>query len=272
MSYVSTGTLKLERAGNRLTVTLNRPQVRNAMSRAMVKDLTEVIARAGSDASLRTVVLRGAGGNFCAGGDLSGFAAQGAQAASADEVAASNRVFGALLSSIEQMPQAVVAVVQGAVLAGGFGLASVADIVIAQDGALFGMTEVAIGLVPAQIAPFVARRIGSAWARTLIVSAQRIDAAQAERIGFVQYREPDAAALEQRAEQLLAQIERCGPQAIAASKRILTTLDEQALPIVLDQAAQAFATALLGQEGREGVAAFLEKRAPKWTQSQSDTL
>jgi len=264
MSYGNTTTLEIERSGGRLTVTLNRPQVRNAMSRAMVAELAHVFARASDDATLRCVVLRGAGGHFCAGGDLSGFAAQGAAAATADQVATSNRGFGSLLSRIETMPQAVVALVQGSVLAGGFGLASVADIVIAQDGATFGMTEAAIGLVPAQIAPFVARRIGSAWARTLIVSALRIDAAQAERIGFVQFRVADAAALEEMAEQVLGQIERCGAQAIAASKRILATLDEQALPAVLDQASQAFAAALLGDEGREGIAAFLEKRAPRW--------
>lgn len=256
-------TLLLNLEASVLHVTLNRPDSRNAMSLAMVGELRTVLAAVHGDLSVRAIVLRGAGGHFCAGGDIKDMA--GARATGADAYRALNRAFGSLLEEAQHTPQVLIAVLQGAVLGGGFGLACVSDIAIAQQDARFGLPETTLGILPAQIAPFVVGRIGLTQTRRLALTAARFDGSEAERLGLVHFSEPDDAALEVRLQQVLGQIRQCAPQANAATKALLLATEGQALGPLLDSAAEQFAAAVTGAEGVEGTLAFMQKRAPKWT-------
>ncbi|AZC27748.1 enoyl-CoA hydratase/isomerase family protein [Pseudomonas sessilinigenes] len=255
-------TLLLESRDGVLFITLNRPECRNAMSLEMVAELRTVLAAVNERRSIRALVLQGAGGHFCAGGDLKDMA--GARARGSAAYRELNRAFGALLEEAQKIPQVLVCVLQGAVLGGGFGLACVSDIAIAEHSAQFGMPETSLGLLPAQIAPFVVRRIGLTQARRLALTAARFDGEEARQLGLVHFVENDATALQERLEQQLAQVLRCAPGANAQTKALLLASVDQPLGPLLDQAADDFAQAVSGEEGTEGTLAFVQKRKPSW--------
>ncbi|GAA0397362.1 isohexenylglutaconyl-CoA hydratase [Pseudomonas veronii subsp. inensis] len=237
-------------------ITLNRPECRNAMSLEMVNELSAVLAQLDSQA--RAVVISGAGGHFCAGADVKDLVSTG------NQLAALNRAFGTLLQAVEALPQVVIVVLQGAVLGGGFGLACVSDIAIADHKAQFGLPETSLGLLPAQIAPFVVKRIGLTQARRLALTAARFDGIEAQRLGVVHFTEHDPQALAQRLDEVLGDVLRCAPGANARTKALLLASVEQPLGPLLDQAAQWFAEAVNGEEGIEGTQAFVHKRKPSW--------
>ncbi|SNS86398.1 enoyl-CoA hydratase/isomerase family protein [Pseudomonas segetis] len=247
-----------------LTVTLNRPESRNAMSLSMVEELTQVFSQLNQDQQVRAVVLRGAGGHFCAGGDIKDMA--NARAVGIDAYRELNRAFGIMLEQAQRLPQVVIALLEGAVLGGGFGLACVSDVAIAADDAKFGLPETTLGILPAQIAPFVAKRIGLTQARRLALTAARFSGQEAARLGLVHFSEASAAEIEQRLDETLAQIKRCAPQANAATKALLLDTELQPLGQLLDDAAQSFANAVLSPEGIEGTMAFVQKRTPGWAE------
>ncbi|BBP75800.1 enoyl-CoA hydratase [Pseudomonas gingeri NCPPB 3146 = LMG 5327] len=253
-------TLRLEVHNGVLHITLDRPDSRNAMSLQMVTELRAVLAAVRDDRAVRALVLCGAGGHFCAGGDIRDMAQARTQGAQAYQ--ALNRTFGALLEETQQQPQVVIAVLQGAVLGGGFGLACVSDIAMAAHDAQFGLPETGLGLLPAQIAPFVVHRIGLTQARRLALTAARFDGEEAARLGLVHFVERDSQGLAERLGEVLGQVLRCAPGANAATKALL--LDEQPLGPLLDQAALRFGEAVTGAEGVEGTLAFLNKREPNW--------
>ncbi|EPL04339.1 enoyl-CoA hydratase/isomerase family protein [Pseudomonas sp. CF161] len=255
-------TLLLEPHNGVLHITLNRPDSRNAMSLQMVAELRAVLAAVRDDRSVRALVLGGAGGHFCAGGDLKDMAGARAQGPSAYREL--NRAFGTLLEEAQQVPQVLIVVLQGAVLGGGFGLACVSDIAIADHQAQFGMPETSLGLLPAQIAPFVVRRIGLTQARRLALTAARFDGNEAERLGLVHFVEPDPQALAERLDEVLAHVLCCAPEANAATKALLLASADEALPALLDRAAEQFGQALVSAEGVEGTLAFVQKRQPAW--------
>jgi isohexenylglutaconyl-CoA hydratase len=214
------------------------------------------------------VVLRGANGFFCAGGSMGNFQKSQQSAATAgetDPIAANNRRFGNFMITLARLPKVLVAVVEGAAMGGGFGLACAADIVLARKDAKFALSETTLGLVPAQIAPFVVARIGQARARRLALSGERINAVEAERIGLVDFAADNAAALEARLLAILQGIARCAPGANAATKALLQECAEVDLAPILDSAAQAFARQMRS-EGAEGVAAFRDKRDAAWVE------
>ena len=249
-------TLLLEAHNGVLHITLNRPECRNAMSLAMVKELSAVLAQL--DSQVRAVVISGAGGHFCAGADVKDLVGAGAQ------LQGLNRAFGTLLQEIEALPQAVIVLVQGAVLGGGFGLVCVSDIAIADHQAQFGLPETRLGLLPAQIAPFVVKRIGLTQARRLALTAARFDGVEAERLGVVHFVELDAQALAQRLDEVLGQVLQCAPAANARTKSLLLASVDEPLGAVLDRGAQWFAEAVASEEGIEGTQAFVHKRKPRW--------
>lgn len=255
-------TLLLHRDDGVLHVTLDRPDSRNAMSLAMVGELRAVLEHARHDATLRAIVLRGAGGHFCAGGDIKDMASARAKGGGAYREL--NRVFGALLEEAQAAPQVLVALLEGAVLGGGFGLACVSDVAIAARDARFGLPETTLGVLPAQIAPFVVGRIGLTQARRLALTAARFDGAEALRLGLVHYCEADAEALQRRLADVLGQIRQCAPQANAQTKALLLASEREALGPLLDRAAEQFAAAVTGAEGAEGTLAFVQKRKPRW--------
>ncbi|WP_411392307.1 enoyl-CoA hydratase/isomerase family protein [Pseudomonas sp. MPB23] len=251
-------TLLLEPHNGVLHITLNRPECRNAMSLEMVNDLHTVLAQL--DSQVRAVVISGAGGHFCAGADVKDLVSAG------NQLAALNRAFGTLLLAVEALPQVVIVVLQGAVLGGGFGLACVSDIAITDHKAQFGLPETSLGVLPAQIAPFVVKRIGLTHARRLALTAARFDGVEAQRLGVVHFTEYDPQALAQRLDEVLGDVLRCAPGANARTKALLLASVEQPLGPLLDQAAQWFAEAVTGEEGIEGTQAFVHKRKPSWCQ------
>ncbi|KAF1854718.1 hypothetical protein Lal_00002561 [Lupinus albus] len=189
-----------------------------------------------------------------------------ARAAGAEAYRELNRAFGSLLEEAQAAPQVVIAVLEGAVLGGGFGLACISDIAIAHQGAQFGLPETGLGILPAQIAPFVVKRIGLTQARRLALTAARFDGNEALRLGLVHFAEADDAAVDARLGATLEQVRRCAPGANARTKALLLATEERELGPLLDDAAQWFADAVTGAEGAEGTMAFVQKRKPTWAQ------
>lgn len=254
-----------------LEITLNRPEVRNAMSLTMVEELRQALALAeatiGSAQPTRVVVLRGAGGHFCAGGDLKDMAAARMRALQAqdgaDPIAEVNAAFGRMCAAFADTPLAVVAVLEGTVMGGGLGLACVADVAVATETASFRLPETSLGVVPAQIAPFLVERLGYSQAKRLAVTGGRLDAAQALAIGLV-HQQVDTSAVDAALQAVLADILACAPGALAATKALMAKARWNAPAALVDEAAAIFSRAAQGPEGQEGTGAFLQKRKPNW--------
>lgn len=261
-----TKTLRLERQRGRLTVTLDHAPTRNALTGAMVAELQAVLEAIAPDRTLQTIVLRGANGVFCAGADLKTALArleQPHEPGAPDPVAADNKHAGRLFRSLNAQPQTVVAVVEGAAFGGGFGLVCCADVVLCSERARFALSETGLGLPPAQIAPYVLGRLGLRTARRLALTGQRLNGHDAAALGLAdELCAHDV--IEDRLSTLLASIGRCAPGANAATKDLFLSLGQPAGATVIDRAAALFAACLRSPEGREGVAAFNEKRPAAW--------
>ncbi len=258
-------TLALERQGGVLTVRLNRPEVRNAMSQLMLRELLDVLAEAEAG-GVRAVVLRGNGGHFCAGADLHDMAkARSAPIAhETDPMATANAAFGHVCAAYAQSPLAIVAVLEGAVMGGGFGLACCADVAIAAASADFRLPETSLGLIPAQIAPFLVERLGYSEAKRIAVTGARFGAEEALRIGLVHLVCANEAELGAALGTALHQILACAPGAIAQTKKLLRRARFEDPANLVEHAAAVFAKAARGEEGAEGLRAFTERRKPAW--------
>ena len=244
---------------------LDRPEKRNALSDGLVEQLTTLFEHVAADLEARVLVLSGAGGHFCAGADFGGFLELMRTAGGRDDdpIAGHNRRFGTMLERLAALPVPTVAVVTGAAMGGGCGLAAACDRVIAADDASFAMPEVTLGVAPAQIAPFVVRRAGARRARWLMLSAARLTAAAARDAGLADVVVPVAdlrAALEADL-RLLAAAE---PASLRATKRIVNRTLDTPLAGALDAAAREFAGLLRHGAAREGIAASRERRPPSW--------
>jgi isohexenylglutaconyl-CoA hydratase len=209
-------------------------------------------------------VLRGAGGHFCAGADLKDMAGARARLAEDPEaVVKVNAAFGALCVSYAATPLAVVAVLEGSVMGGGFGLACVSDVAIAAENTVFRLPETSLGVLPAQIAPFLVERLGYAEAKRLAVTGSRIGAAEALAVRLV-HEVLTAAALEAALARVTGDILNCAPGALAATKALLARARWERPESLVSAAAEAFSRAALGPEGVEGTTAFLQKRKARW--------
>ncbi|NNC55179.1 MAG: enoyl-CoA hydratase/isomerase family protein [Pseudomonadales bacterium] len=261
----TTDTLRLALDGSTLRIWLNRPDARNALSDEMVAEFCQVLDAVRDERALRSIVIRGEGGIFCAGGDIKGFknVMQGTMQAS--EVAASNRSFGDFMLKVNEQPQVVIMLVEGAAIGGGLGLSCVGDVTIATTDARFRLSETSLGIPPAQIAPFVVERIGLTQARRLMLTGARFNGEQALAYGLVHSIAANSEELEQQCNEILEHISVCGAKANAITKSILFETTRRPRPDALDFASQGFAACMLGEEGREGIAAFIEKRAPSWS-------
>src|SRR5215831_11463151 len=260
-------TLLLRRERARLHVTLNRPQVKNALNPVLIGELKAVFEILRDRRDIKVVVLRGAGGTFCAGADLKNMEQSFSAApkpGERDPIAVGNREYGSFLEAVNTTPQVVVAAVEGYAIAGGFGLLCVSDVAICTADAGFAMSETAIGIVPAQIAPFVAARIGVPQTRHLALTAARFKGPEALRLGIAHHLVKDSAALDAKLEDVLKQIDRCAPLANALTKAVIQKVGGEPLASVLDFAADKFAEARRSPEAAEGLRAFAEKRPPKW--------
>ena len=261
--------LLLEDGGDTLTLWFNRPESRNALSAAMTDELAQVLeVLPGS--SYRFLVLRGRGGVFCAGGDLKMFRDVFQEGMPREQIVAANAGFGRIMAAIRALPQLFIVVIEGAAVAGGLGIACLADVALSTDDARFALTEVTLGIPPAQIAPLVMQRVGAAEARRLLLTAQRFDGREAQRLGFVHRAEPDVQALETRLASLLSDARRAAPGALALTKQIIDASARLEGEALVQFAAERFADAMLGAEAREGMRAFFEKRPPSWSAPAAD--
>lgn len=264
-------TLLLTRQGSRLNVTLNRPNSRNAINAQMAEEFAGLLDWLANHDTIRLVVLRGARGHFCAGGDIKErrSMSENAPQDGSDPIKARNARAGQGFLKFQNLPQTTIAAVEGSAFGGGLGYACMADITIAAKGARMGMPETRLGIAPAQIAPFVVKRIGLARARQLALTAARFDGQQAFDYGIAQYLCEDDA-MDAMIEEVAAQVMACAPKASAATKEILLavgTMPDDDLP---DFAATRFAALAKGDEAREGQTAFAEKRAPNWAKTDEE--
>ena len=255
--------VEFAREGAVARVTLNRPQLHNAFDEDLIQGLRDTFAALGEDTAVRVVVLTGAGRSFSAGADLNWMK----RAAAYDEERnrADARALELMLRTIDECPKPVIAVVNGAAIGGGVGLVAACDIAIAAEGAQFATSEVRLGILPAVIAPFVLRAIGPREARRWFLTAERFDAAEARRIGLVHEVVP-ADGLEARTDAMMADLLKGGPEALAEAKRLVQVVRTmpQGGSILAEATVAMIADRRASTEGKEGIAAFLEKRRPAW--------
>jgi len=263
--------INLEKNDWVLHVNLDRPQSRNAMSLVMVKELSEVFTALESDLSIRAVVLRGEGGHFCAGGDIKDMASARSEVARAaaaksetDPYYELNKQFGELIVQMNRIPQVVITILEGAVLGGGFGLACVSDVAIASSTAKFGLPETSLGIPPAQIAPFVVKRIGLTQARRLALLGARFGGEESVQLGISHFYAEDDQAIERLLGQTLDQVKNCAPEANAVTKQLILKAAENEAEALVDDAAKAFSKAVQGSEGVAGTLAFVQKKPAPW--------
>lgn len=240
---------------------LNRPEKRNALSAKMIADLTAFASIAGPRRDFRAVILSGAGDVFCAGGDLGWMQAQMAADRATRMVEA--KKLAMMLKALNDLPQPLIAAVHGGAYGGGVGLCSVCDLVIAAEGAKFGLTETRLGLIPATIGPYVIARMGEGMARRVFMSAQLFGAERARELGLVAKLVPEAdladAALAEAVPYLST-----APGAVAAAKALARELGQGATEEMIDASIKALADTWETDEAREGIAAFFEKRQASW--------
>ena len=255
-------TLIVSREGHTVTVTLNRPDVRNAFNAVSIAELTETFNTLVQDASLRAIILRANGSAFCAGADLQ-WMRQMANFSDAENVADAT-LLARMLYAIYQCPVPVVACVQGDCYAGGMGLVAACDIAVASDQVQFCLSEVRLGLIPATISPYVIRAMGENAARRYFLTAERFDASEALRIGFV-HKVVSTNEFDGAVNGVVAALTSASPHAVREAKRLVRDV-AGAVPgeAVIADTARRIATIRASEEGREGVQAFLEKRKPSW--------
>jgi methylglutaconyl-CoA hydratase len=244
------------------TVWLNRPEVRNALNEIVIGELDEALTALGANGDIRVVVLAGRGKAFCAGADLEWMQRMAAYSARKNEADAMR--LATMLETLHRSPKPTIARVHGPAYAGGMGLAAACDIVVAAKSAEFCLSEVKIGLVPATISPYVVQALGVQAARRYMLTAERISAIDAHRMGFV-HELCEVEDIDSTVAELESSLRLAGPAALTQSKRLIRDVANQPIEanLIADTAA-LIARVRASAEGREGVEAFLQKRRPVW--------
>ena len=254
-------TLRIDQTGAVLVLTLDRPATMNAFDEALIAELTQAYEKAGRDPAVRAVVLRAEGPVFSAGADLAWM--QRLSQASAEENLADARRLAMLMKAVDTCPKPTLARIQGSAFGGAIGLIACSDIAVAVPEAKFALSEVRLGLIPATIGPYVVRAVGARVARRLFVTAERIPASEAHRLGLV-HEVVAARDLDQAIERFLADILAGGPHAIAAAKKLAGDMDVAIDAGLISESARRIAAIRSTPEAREGLAAFFAKRKPGW--------
>ena len=255
-------TLDIERSGQVATVWMNRPEVFNAFNEQLIADLGAACARLDADASVRVVVLGGRGRHFSAGADLN-WMRRAAEGSEADNLADARR-FAGMLHVLASLSKPTIARVQGAALGGGTGLAAACDMAVASSDAVFATSEVKFGIIPAVISPYVLRAIGPRHALRYFQSAERISAERAMHIGLV-HEVTSVDALDAGVAALIEPLLAGAPSAQKAAKELIEAIKDRPIDAqTLEDTAQRIARQRSTAEGRDGVAAFLDKRPPAW--------
>jgi methylglutaconyl-CoA hydratase len=252
--------LSISVAGPVVTVSLNRPQTRNAFDDHLISELTDW-ARGPLSPDVRVAVLRGEGKVFCAGADLTWMSRMVGY--SHDQNVGDARLMSAMFLALDTLPVPLVGRVHGAALGGGAGLAAVCDIVVAAEDAIFGFTEARLGILPAVISPFAVAKIGQSAARELFLTASRFSAERAREIGLVHAVVPEAD-LDSRIEMYVRDLIGSAPGAVAAAKRLIAQVAGVPPADVAGLTAEAIARQRVSEEGQAGMRAFLEKRRAPW--------
>ena len=255
-------TLRVTADGPVATVTLARPDVRNAFDEAMIGELTRAFAGFEAGGALRAVVLTGEGGTFCAGADVHWM--RRAAGYSPEENREDARRMARMLRTIDTCPLPVVGKIRGAAIGGGVGLTAVCDVAIAAADTVFSLAEVKLGILPAAISPYVLRAIGARHARDCFLTGERFDAVEARRIGLV-HAAVEAAGLDAAVDGKIAAILTSGPEAVTAAKRLIERIAPMEIDAAFSVTADAIAERRASAEGKEGLSAFLEKRRPSWS-------
>jgi methylglutaconyl-CoA hydratase len=250
------------RAGGVVWLTLDRPEIHNAFDDRLIAELTKELEQLGRDAGVRVVVLTGAGRSFSAGADLN-WMRRTATYGEAENLADA-QALARLMQTLNELPKPTIARVNGAALGGGTGLVACCDIAVASEQATLGTTEARLGLIPSVIGPYVLAAIGPRQARRLMLTGERVSAAEVLRLGLVH----EVVAPEQldlTVERIVGELLKGGPGAIAAAKQLIRDFSGRPIePSLIEETAQRIAALRTAAEAREGVGAFLEKRAPAW--------
>jgi methylglutaconyl-CoA hydratase len=252
------------RVGGVVRLTLNRPEKRNALNQELVSALTAAMARTAADTTVRVVAIAGAGKDFCAGLDLAELArvAEPGVENSYAEGLASARALGALFARMRAHPRPLVALVQGRALAGGCGIATACDLVLASEAAELAYTEIHLGFVPALVMSLLRRKVGETRAFELVALGNRYSARESQDLGLVN-RVFVPEAFDRESAAYLEELASRPPGALALTKRLLYELDGMPLPAALERGAEINAQARMSEECRTGVRRFLEKKEPK---------
>ncbi len=255
--------VRYETRGQAAWIVLDRPEKRNALSPVMIRQIGEALDRASSDSEVRAVVLTGIGTAFCAGADIDAGDAIVDGADDDDDDAGPRNPFAKLLQRLQHLPKPVIAAVNGPAFGGGLGLVAAADIGIAAGSANFSFSEVRLGLIPAMISVVVLPRIGTHHAQRLFLTGRRFSAAEAVDVGLI-HRAVDDDGLAAAVDEEVADIARGGPIAVAEAKRLIREIPTLPRAVAFDRASGWLTERLRSDEGREGMAAFIEKRPPSW--------
>lgn len=255
-------TLELTRKDTVATVTLNRPEVRNAFNETMIAEITQAFVELSSDTTIRAIVLAANGPAFCAGADLN-WMKKMADYTQVENLADAGQL-AAMLSAIYTCPQPVVAQVQGDCYAGGMGLVAACDVIVSVDTAQFCLSEVRLGLIPATISPYVIKAMGENAARRYFLTAERFDAAQALRIGYV-HEAVIADQLSNKVAEITKTLVSNSPHAVIQAKQLVREVGGREISAeLITSTIQSIANIRASEQGKEGVRSFLEKRKPNW--------
>jgi len=261
MNDRSYSTLSLRKSGGILTVTLDRPEVRNAFDDVLIGELADVLERAANDDGVRVLVLTGAGSVFSAGADLNWM--KKVAAYTYDENVEDAMEFAKMLEALYRLPKATIAMVNGPCIGGGVGLASACDVAVASAEAHFALREILLGIAPAVISPYVLRKIGPSHARDYFLTGRKFDAERARAIGLLVDVVPPAdlaGTVERWAKRFL----HAGPEAVRATKELIDRVAWSSLEDAQEYTVRTIARLRGSEEGREGFAAFFDKRKAKW--------
>jgi methylglutaconyl-CoA hydratase len=250
--------------GSVATITLARPEARNALNAALIADVTRCFEELAEDEGVRVVALTGEGPSFCAGADI-GYMRDTAGFSYQENMEEARRL-AEMFRAVADLPKPVVAKVRGAAIGGGAGLVAATDFAVAEEGTQFAFAEVRLGIAPATIAPFVVRKIGLSLAGALFLTGERFGADRAREIGLVHEVVPEEK-LDAAVGKVIEQFLQGGPAAQAAIKDALRQIEATEPMEALGIMTQLIAELRMGEEGQEGLGAFLEKREPFWRSS-----
>lgn len=264
-------TLKIEKKNRWVHIALNRPAVKNALSEEMATELLNVLKEIKNDDETKGITVRGSNGAFCAGADLKDFKNNFVlKTPTFEEVRNMNINAGILFRELAQIPKIVVALVDGPAYAGGLGMVCCADVVIVTRAAKFSLSETAIGLTPAQISPFLIKRLGLKTASKLMLTGMEFGAKEALHIGLADELVESEKELNEFKNKIISDTKKVAPRATAATKEIISFSRDATLKDLSEFAADKFAECMLGEEAKEGLLAFSEKRKPYWYGNTDD--